>query len=151
MMYRDYYAYLQKKLDSSLNALAQATRELEIAKKQGDDNAHKEAKEKAKQKIEEAARQAAEIERNLAYLFCEALGLKPATTSVLHGERTHERTVFHKNLVLYLMCQWLNICLPSVLCCAYLFNLENLILARMNVIFICLTTLCVKRGIGRHP
>lgn len=76
MMYRDYYAYLQKKLDSSLNALAQATRELEIAKKQGDDNAHKEAKEKAKQKIEKAARQAAEIERNLAYLFCEALGLK---------------------------------------------------------------------------
>lgn len=76
MMYRDYYAYLQKNLDNSLYAIAQAEKELEEARMQRDDEVRKQARKQAEQKIEKAARQAAEIEPHLAYLLCEARGLK---------------------------------------------------------------------------
>lgn len=71
-MNRDYYAYLQKKLDNSLDTLEQAEEKLKKAKKQR----NKDARIQAERQIEEAARKAVEIEPHLAYLLCEARGLK---------------------------------------------------------------------------
>ena len=71
-MNRDFYAYLQKKLDNSLDTLEQAEEKLKKAKKQRNED----ARIQAERQIEEAARKAVEIEPHLAYLLCEARGLK---------------------------------------------------------------------------
>ena len=51
MMYRDYYAYLQKNLDNSLYAIAQAEKELEEARMQRDDEVRKQARKQASKKL----------------------------------------------------------------------------------------------------
>ncbi|MCI0421732.1 MAG: hypothetical protein L0312_21315, partial [Acidobacteria bacterium] len=67
-MERDYYAFRQAQLSSSLNELERAAAEVERAKEQKDKNARQQAEAKMKQ----AANKAVKIEPHLAYLWYEA-------------------------------------------------------------------------------
>jgi CRISPR-associated protein Cmr2 len=72
-MQRDYYTFQRAKLDNSLNALVQAARELEAAKKdKRDKQASRQAVREAETKVKKAATEAVKIEPHLTYLWFEA-------------------------------------------------------------------------------
>jgi len=108
-MQHDYYVFQLEKLRDSLNTLEQASQALEMAKRQRDKNAQRQAENQMKQAVGKAVK----IEPHLAYLWYDAL--KSELANSIRGAWQKELTAYAVPLGFRLLPDISGICcLPSL-------------------------------------